>query len=168
MLSRRHDGELIVVDAEHNLTLISALFFSVKNTFVGHNHEILDLRVNPVPASSNDADEDDDGSAKSTCQRTAVATKIAQVRLFHLGTFSCQVLDGHTDTVLVLEVSLFGRFLVSCGKDKMMRLWHMRQQVHRHYFWTYEAIGATALSRKAVNIKSVERKKKRSRIVCFD
>jgi len=136
-------SDLVAVDAEHNLTFLSANNnLAVNKIFIGHNDEILDLRLIPLLLDNKD-------SPTQQHQRIAVATNSAQARLFDLGTFSCQVLDGHTETVLALDVSPCGRYLVTCGKDKTMRLWHIGTVkcigvANGHT----EAIGATALSRK--------------------
>lgn len=113
-------GQLVVADAEHNVKFLSppsndANVLETLRTFVGHNDEILDMKI--VPPKSN---------AESTDLQTmkvVVATNSAQVRLFELGTFSCEILDGHTATVLCIDVSPCGRYIATSGKDKTMRVW---------------------------------------------
>ena len=61
---------------------------------VGHNDDILDLKVIP-PA----------GKQEKPSGRIVVATNSAQLRIFDLATFSCHVLDRHTRTVLCVDVS---------------------------------------------------------------
>jgi U3 small nucleolar RNA-associated protein 13 len=112
--------QLIVPDAEHNLSFLHISDrehpkLALDRTIVGHNDEILDLVVIPDAESEN-------------ATRIAVATNSAQVRLFELETFSCDVLDGHTATVLCVDVSPCGRYLATCGKDKTMRIWHLGSQ----------------------------------------
>ena len=132
------EGQLIVADAEHNLQFLSLSehqVLSSTRTIVGHNDEILDLKILP-----NGGDE---------CTRAVVATNSAQVRLFDLATFSCDILNGHTATVLCVDVSPCGRYIATCGKDKTMRLWqastcHCIGLATGHT----EAIGATSLSRR--------------------
>lgn len=46
----------------------------------------------------------------------AVATNSALIRVFELATWSCQVLTGHTDVVLALDVCHQGSLLVSSSK----------------------------------------------------
>ena len=127
-------GQLVVADAEHNLLFLSHTdkTLSLERTIVGHNDEILDLKIIP------------------NTNRVVVATNSAQVRLFDLGTFSCDILDGHTATVLCVDVSPCGRFLATCGKDKTMRLWDVESQKCIAIATGHtEAIGATALSKKS-------------------
>jgi U3 small nucleolar RNA-associated protein 13 len=97
---------LVAVDAENNLSFVDNTL-SLNRTIVGHNDEILDLKIIPTTTS------------------VVVATNSPQVRIFDLQTFSCSVLDGHTGTVLCVDASPCGRYLASCGKDKTMRLWSM-------------------------------------------
>jgi U3 small nucleolar RNA-associated protein 13 len=132
--------QLIVADAEHNISFLSIHVDKkdalVSNrTIVGHNDDILDLKVIPFIT----------GEAK----RIVVATNSAQVRLFELENFSCDVLDRHTATVLCVDVSPCGRYIATCGKDKQMLLWHLgRQTCVAVAAGHTEAIGSTALSRK--------------------
>jgi len=134
--------QLIVPDAEHNLSFLNISdrehpSLALDRTIVGHNDEILDLAVIPNAESES-------------ATRIAVATNSAQVRLFELETFSCDVLDGHSATVLCVDVSPCGRYLATCGKDKTMRMWHLASQRCVAIATGHtEAVGAAALSRKS-------------------
>ena len=122
--------QVIAVDAEHNLSFLSSKL-ETSRTIVGHNDEILDLKVIPERDS------------------IVVATNSPQIRIFQLGNFSCKVLDGHTATVLCVEVSPCGRFVASCGKDKIMRLWNVDTlRCVATATGHTEPIGACGLSRK--------------------
>ena len=154
--------ELIAIDAEHNMSFLNLegrstdtdsivegkAVLRMDRTIVGHNDEILDLRVIPS-ATPTSGDNMNDASAPPPAQKVAVATNSAQIRIFELGTYSCSVLDGHTETVLSIDVSPCGRYLSSCGKDKTMRLWHVESGKCVAIATGHtEAIGASALSRK--------------------
>jgi U3 small nucleolar RNA-associated protein 13 len=126
--------QIIVADAEHNLSFLSLTETSLlarERTLIGHNDDVLDIRSLPN-------------------NKIAVATNSAQVRLFDLTTFSCSTLDGHSATVLALDISPCGRYLATSGKDHHIRLWHIETTrcvaiASGHA----EAVGSTALSRKA-------------------
>lgn len=155
--------ELIAIDSEHNMSFLNLegrtatcadaivegkAVLRMDRTIVGHNDEILDLRVIPSVSTRN-GNGRDDADAPSSLQKVAVATNSAQIRIFELGTYSCNVLDGHTETVLSIDVSPCGRYLSSCGKDKTMRLWHVESGKCVAIATGHtEAIGASALSRK--------------------
>jgi len=155
--------ELIAIDAEHNMSFINLegrttedadaivegkAVLRMDRTIVGHNDEILDLRVIPS-ASTRSGGGMDGAAAPSSLQKVAVATNSAQIRIFELGTYSCNVLDGHTETVLSIDISPCGRYLSSCGKDKTMRIWHVESGKCVAIATGHtEAIGASALSRK--------------------
>ena len=136
-------NQLLVADAEHCLSFLSLdssaeEALETKRTIVGFNDEILDLRV--IPSMEKAAEP----------SSIVVATNSAQVRIFDLDNFSCHVLDGHTATVLCVDVSPCGRYIATSGKDKQMCIWHTqtRKCVATAVGHT-EAIGAAALSRKA-------------------
>ncbi len=123
--------QMIAVDAEHNLSFLSSNL-STTRTIVGHNDEILDLKV--LPGDSNSI---------------VVATNSAQIRIFELDNFSCHVLDGHTATVLCVETSPCGRYIASCGTDKTLRLWRVQDFKCVGIATGHtEPVGACGLSRK--------------------
>jgi U3 small nucleolar RNA-associated protein 13 len=146
--------ELIAIDAENNFTFLSvtntsssnvAPTLSTSRTIIGHNDEILDLKI--IPNNAEESLVDFDGQFEN--KKVAIATNSAQIRVFELGTYSCSVLDGHTETVLCIDVSPCGNYLVSCGKDQTMRLWDLNtKQCIGVGTGHTEAVGATALSRK--------------------
>mmetsp|Transcript_5657 Transcript_5657/g.11742 ORF Transcript_5657/g.11742 Transcript_5657/m.11742 type:complete len:1031 (+) Transcript_5657:13-3105(+) len=146
---RMVDEQLIVADAEHNLHFLSLLgrhdlttkqaelLSSKSRTMVGHNDDILDLKAIPS------------GAEGVLAERIVVATNSSQVRIFDLASFSSHVLDGHSKTVLCVDVSPCGRFLATCGKDKEMRLWHAdSMQCVAIAVGHAEAVGSVALSRQ--------------------
>ncbi len=142
--------KMLVVDAEHNMSFLSLIQHSnglkrssllgLERTIIGHNDEILDLCIIPDQFCEEKNDHN---------RNVAVATNSAQIRLFDLASYSCCLLDGHTETVLCIDVSPCGRYLVSSGKDKTTRLWHLKSKKCIAIATGHtEAIGANALSQK--------------------
>lgn len=141
--------ELIAVDAEHNFSFLNVstcegegqALLKSNRIIIGHNDEILDLKI--IPENEMSIGQDDHQ------RRVAVATNSAQVKVFDLGSYSCQVLEGHSDTVLCLDVSPCGRYLATSGKDQTMRIWHVGTgQTVAIAIGHTEGVGATAFSRK--------------------
>lgn len=97
---------------------------------VGYNDEIVDVRF---------IGEDD--------QHLAVATNSEQIRVFNVETQDCDIIYGHSDTVICLERSKDGSVLVSGSKDKTARLWRIDTDAEQHdqrygqaafVYWCYE------------------------------
>ena len=137
-------NQLVVADGEHCLSFLSLdssaeESLETERTIVGFNDEVLDLKV--IPSLVDKASEP---------SSIVVATNSAQVRIFDLEHFSCHVLDGHTATVLCVDVSPCGRYIATSGKDKKMCIWQTESKkcVATAVGHT-EAIGAAALSRKS-------------------
>lgn len=145
---KRADGnqdELIAVDAEHNISFLSlfdqakpaTVMLNTTRTIVGHNDEILDLKILPQTLGVSEN------------RKVALATNTSQVRIFELGTFSCELLNGHTNTVIAIDCSPCGKYLASCGKDNTMRLWCLQRNCCIAVATGHtEALGSTALSKK--------------------
>ena len=115
----------------------------LNRTIVGHNDEIIDLKTIP------DNSEKRADSLPVESRKVAIATNSSQVRVFDLNTYSCEVLDGHTHTVLTIDVSPCGRFIATSGKDQTTRLWCLQSLACIAIAKGHtEAIGATALSQK--------------------
>ncbi|KAI4890463.1 hypothetical protein NFI96_025586 [Prochilodus magdalenae] len=121
-------NRLATVTAEHNILFYQLPSLSVQQQFVGYNDDILDLRF----LGKEDT-------------HIVVATNSSQLKVFELATNSCQILYGHTDTVLSLDVFRKRSMFASCAKfitvsfvieitnftckqehhDKSIRVWRM-------------------------------------------
>ena len=65
------------------------------------------------------------GTDEGDDSHIAVATNSNIVKVFDVNTWDCQVLTGHTDIVLCLDVYKHGSLLVTSSKDNSVRLWCM-------------------------------------------
>uniref|UniRef100_A0A8C5C9S9 Transducin beta like 3 n=1 Tax=Gadus morhua TaxID=8049 RepID=A0A8C5C9S9_GADMO len=108
LLTMGASHRVAAVTAEHNITLYQLPALSTQQQFVGYNDEILDVKF----LGKNDS-------------HIVVATNSCQLKVFELLTNSCQILYGHTDTVLSLDVFKKGLLFASCAKDKSVRVWRM-------------------------------------------
>ncbi|CAM9603348.1 unnamed protein product, partial [Hapterophycus canaliculatus] len=163
LLDRRRAG-LIAVTADHNLVLLEAAGKSLgsppgalsaagqaggggvmgslvtRRQIVGYNDEVIDLKS--FPGGEGCGGEEGESWV-------AVATNSPQVRLFELGGFSCRLLDGHTDTVLALDVAPDGRHLCTSSKDRTCLLWNVELGVPVvRWSGHADSVGAVAASRK--------------------
>ncbi|KAL0993109.1 hypothetical protein UPYG_G00103330 [Umbra pygmaea] len=97
---------LATVTAEHNILLYQLPGLTIQQQLVGYNDDVLDVKFL--------------GQGDS---HIVVATNSSQIKVFDLATNSCQILYGHTDTVLSVDVFKKGGLFVSCAKDKSIRVW---------------------------------------------
>ncbi|KAM4698483.1 transducin beta-like protein 3 [Rhinophrynus dorsalis] len=101
-------GEVVTVTAEHNILMYDLKDLQLKKQFAGYNDEVLDVKF-LGPSDSH----------------IVVATNSSQLKVFELATSNCQILYGHTETVLALDVFKKGLLFASCAKDKTIRVWRM-------------------------------------------
>lgn len=128
-------SRLATVTAEHNILLYQLPALTTLQQFVGYSDEVLDVKFM--------------GKADS---HIVVATNSCQLKVFELQTSSCQILYGHTDTVLSLDVFRKGCLFASCAKDKSVRVWQMdtdsgQVQCVAHGLSHTNAVGSITFSR---------------------
>ncbi|XP_064376115.1 transducin beta-like protein 3 isoform X2 [Dromaius novaehollandiae] len=104
-------NEVVTVSMEHNIVLYDAPTLQLRKQFAGYNDEVLDVKF-LGPADSH----------------IVVATNSPQLKVFELATSHCQILYGHTETILALDVFRKGLMFVSCAKDKSLRVWRMNKE----------------------------------------
>ncbi|XP_078273803.1 transducin beta-like protein 3 [Rhinoraja longicauda] len=103
--------KLTTVTAEHNILIYDLCTLKLERQFVGYNDEVLDVKF-LGPSDTH----------------IVVATNSPQLKVFELATLNCQVLYGHTDTVLALDVFEKATRFASCSKDKTIRVWRMNKE----------------------------------------
>ncbi|XP_035229762.1 transducin beta-like protein 3 isoform X2 [Stegodyphus dumicola] len=97
---------------EHNILIFSIDKFTLKKQFIGYNDDILSIKFMGA--------EDD---------RLAVATNSAQIKIFQFPSLSCQLLKGHLDIVLALDVfRQHKHILVSGSKDNSVKVWFIENE----------------------------------------
>lgn len=99
-----NSAQLIGVTTDHNFLFKELESLSTEKLLVGYNDEVTDIRFVK-------------GGAE-----LAVATNSSQIRVFDKATHACRMLSGHTDTVLAIDTTGGGAFLVSAGKDHTARV----------------------------------------------
>ncbi|KAJ8251192.1 hypothetical protein GJAV_G00218310 [Gymnothorax javanicus] len=102
---------LATVTAEHNILLHQLPSLALQQQFVGYNDEVLDVKF----LGKGDT-------------HIVVATNSPQLKVFELASRSCQILYGHTETVLALDVFRKGSMFASCSKDNSIRVWRMNTE----------------------------------------
>ncbi|XP_068192924.1 transducin beta-like protein 3 [Antennarius striatus] len=107
-------SRVATVTAEHNILLYQLPGLTTQQQFVGYSDEVLDVKF---------LGKDD--------SHIVVATNSCQLKVFELLTNSCQILYGHTDTVLSLDVFKKGFLFASCAKDRSVRVWQMHSDSGR-------------------------------------
>jgi len=101
------EERLLAVSAEQNFYIYSAQTFRRRNLLIGYNDEIIDLKTHPDN------------------RHLFVATNSSQVRVMDLETMEADLISGHTDTVLAIDVSPCGKYIVSTSKDHTVRFWRV-------------------------------------------
>ncbi|PIK43290.1 putative transducin beta-like protein 3 [Apostichopus japonicus] len=134
---------LVLPNDKHSLSwhwihLVNTLSLVV-GKMVGNNDEILDVKFL--------------GAGES---HLAVASNSDQLRVFELSTLNCQILTGHTDIIIAIDVFKKGSMLVSSSKDNSVRLWQMNGEdntlrcvaVGKGHTHSVLSVTASRLSRK--------------------
>ncbi|XP_072168148.1 transducin beta-like protein 3 [Diadema setosum] len=106
-------NSIVVVTYDHNILFFGMEELKMKKQFVGYNEEILDLKL----MGKNES-------------HLAVASNSEQIRVFDLTSGGCQILTGHTDIILALDVFKKGLKLISSSKDNTVRVWQMDAATH--------------------------------------
>lgn len=108
LIFNKKSKSLAVITSEHNIVIHHLKSFVCLKQFIGFSDEILDI----VILGQNDS-------------HIAVATNSSDIKLYDNATMNCQILKGHEDIVLALDVCKSNRnLMVSSGKDNSVRLWH--------------------------------------------
>jgi len=102
----RTSKDIITVTSDHNIIFSSLNDFSRHKFLVGFNDEVIDVKY---ISDSN----------------IAVATNSEQIRLFNTLDRTCNVLSGHSDIVLSIDVNSKKTMMLSASKDTTIKLWNL-------------------------------------------
>jgi len=116
---KTHSTYLLAVTTDHNLQWLRGGSLSRARVLVGFNDQVIAVKY--LPSGKEGGKEGG---------RVVVASNSPQVRIFRLGDLSCEcLLEGqHTETVLSVDVSPDGRWVVTGGKDRTVCLWLLEEE----------------------------------------
>lgn len=124
-------NSIISARTDHSLIIHDNISLEKTKLLIGFHDEIIDIKY-ITPTS------------------LAVATNSEQVKLLNLKEESWNILEGHTDIVICLDVSIDNTLLLSGSKDSSIRLWNInKKQCVAVCEGHTEAIGAVSFSKKS-------------------
>ncbi|CAF1358144.1 unnamed protein product [Rotaria sordida] len=94
---------------DHNIIAFNIKKLKLEKQFIGELGDVLDVRF------LNDNDNNP--------LYIIVANNDEKVKIFHLNTWHCQMLKGHTDIVIGLDISYDHSLIATCSKDDIIRIW---------------------------------------------
>ncbi|TGZ51696.1 Transducin beta-like protein 3 [Temnothorax longispinosus] len=116
-----------VVSVDHNIIIHSLELFECKKQLVGYSDEILDVAY----LGDNDS-------------HLAIATNSCEIKLYEILSMNCQLLCGHTDSVLALATTLANvnllvssaktslKFFSTVAQDSCLKLWELPNNLELH------------------------------------
>eukprot|EP00613_Pedinella_sp_CCMP2098_P073786 CAMPEP_0171912904 /NCGR_PEP_ID=MMETSP0993-20121228/11422_1 /TAXON_ID=483369 /ORGANISM="non described non described, Strain CCMP2098" /LENGTH=881 /DNA_ID=CAMNT_0012546823 /DNA_START=1 /DNA_END=2646 /DNA_ORIENTATION=- len=126
---------LIAATADHNLVFLHPLTLVSERQIVGYNDEVSAVKF--VNESGGGSDS------------IAVATNSPLLKLLRIKDMSCDVLEGHTGSILSVDVCPAGKWVATGSKDRTARLWEVATGACVMVCVGHtQAVAAVALSRK--------------------
>ncbi|XP_050463329.1 transducin beta-like protein 3 [Cataglyphis hispanica] len=107
LLYNSTQNSFAVVSVDHNIIIHSLNLFECKKQLIGYSDEILDIAY----LGANDS-------------HIALATNSCDIKLYDIASMNCQLLCGHSDSVLALATTPANvNLLISSAKDNSVRVW---------------------------------------------
>lgn len=108
--------KIVVVSYEQNISLVSYRHnsFTLESTFLGYNDEVIDVKFSKATM---------DGYFDRESELMVVATNSPLLKLIDVKSRNCHLVAGHKDIVLCIDYSY--PYIVSAGKDKVIKLWRI-------------------------------------------
>ncbi|KAK6059751.1 WD domain, G-beta repeat protein [Cooperia oncophora] len=101
--------QLLTTSAEENIFLVSFVKLSLERQIVGFHDEVYSCSFV--------------GKEES---HLAVASNTKEIRLYNTSTWDCQLVEGHSESVLCVATAPFNRRLMaSCSKDNSIIIWKL-------------------------------------------
>lgn len=122
---------LLAMTAHHNLVVLDRSTLCPIRQLVGYNDEVIQIKYLP-----------------GLVERLAVATNSPQLKLLRISDFSCELFEGHTGTVLTVDVSPTGKHIVTGSKDHTCRLWTVSGATAMVCVGHTREVSSVALSRR--------------------
>jgi len=104
-----NNEKMIAITSEHNLIIYNLNDLSRVGELIGYNDEVVDIKY-------------------INSDNILVATNSNEIKQYDLLTKRAQVLRGHQDLVLSIDVSNDGQFMLSGSRDKSAMLWDLNQK----------------------------------------
>ncbi|XP_076809059.1 transducin beta-like protein 3 [Clavelina lepadiformis] len=105
------ENKIVAVKSDHCFDFLCLETLCVQKQLVGYNDEILNIKLL--------------GSQENFI---AVATNSSDIKIFHIDSMACQILAGHSDIVLSIDVFPDRSHFASSSKDNTIRLWKLDEE----------------------------------------
>uniref|UniRef100_UPI00358F3981 transducin beta-like protein 3 n=1 Tax=Myxine glutinosa TaxID=7769 RepID=UPI00358F3981 len=127
--------QILSVTAGHNIILRDVHTLTTTRQFVGCCDDVLDVKF---------IGHGDD--------HVAVATNSMELKVYEIATGNCQILPGHSDIVMALDVFRKDLEFASSSKDNSIRIWRMNKNSGRVHCFAVgightQAVGSLACSK---------------------
>jgi U3 small nucleolar RNA-associated protein 13 len=131
---------LVAATADHNLVFLDPLTLAPQRQIVGYNDEVSAVKY--VGSSSDGV----------TSDVVAVATNSPLLKLLRIKDMSCDVLEGHSASILSVDACPTGKYLATGSKDRTVRVWEIASgECVMVCVGHTQPVGAVGFARKALS-----------------
>merc|ERR1719450_246562 len=100
-------NQLVAITYDHNIVFYNANNLQAQKQFIGYYDEIVDIKL-----------------FGEKQEYVVIASNSEQIKILRYGNMSTsEVICGHTDIVLSLDVSYDGKYIAACSKDNNISVW---------------------------------------------
>ncbi|KAK5577728.1 hypothetical protein RB653_002675 [Dictyostelium firmibasis] len=101
--------KIISITSEHNLLIYDGKTLERQGEIIGYNDEVIDIKY-------------------INSDNIVVATNSNEIKTYDLNTKRAQVLRGHEDLVMSVDVSADGKHIISGSRDKSAIIWDLEKK----------------------------------------